>query len=176
MLNTWEWIRLCGFVAYFYFTVAVIFGLFRKSPTIKKQKKLLFQLHLSEGWLGLFALIAHALLLLIDQYQPYRLIEILIPFTSTYQTILSALGIFSFYVFLLVLITSDLWITKMNRKIWKSIHFLVLPAWVMSFVHGVFIGTDSSNPIVQLFYIVTGCSIVIACCIRIYGQNARKMA
>ncbi|MFJ8262515.1 ferric reductase-like transmembrane domain-containing protein [Rummeliibacillus sp. NPDC094406] len=176
MFNTWEWIRICGFLAYFYFTVSVIFGLFRKSPSITKQKNLLFHLHLSAGWLGLLALIMHVLLLLIDHYQPYSIIEILVPFTAKYKPLLSAIGTISLYVFLVVIMTSDLLIRKMNRQLWKSIHFLVLPAWVMIFLHGVFIGTDSANPIIQLFYIVTGSIIIIASCLRVYGTYTKATA
>lgn len=174
LFNTWEWIRLCGFLAYVYFTFAVIFGLLRKSPPITKQKNLLFQLHLSAGWIGLLALILHALLLIVDHYQPYSLIEILVPFTSSYKPILSALGIISLYIFIVVLMTSDLWIGKMNKKIWKSIHFLVLPAWLLTFVHGVFIGSDIGNPMVQVLYIVTGIGVLFAGCIRIYRRNLQK--
>ncbi|MGG0656268.1 ferric reductase-like transmembrane domain-containing protein [Rummeliibacillus pycnus] len=173
MFNTWEWIRICGFLSYFYFTVAVIFGLFRKTPTITKQKNLLFHLHLSAGWMGLLALAAHVLLLLIDQYQPYRIVEILVPFTANYKPILSAIGTISLYVFLIVIMTSDLLISKLNRKLWKSIHFLALPAWVLIFLHGVFIGTDSANPIIEIFYITTGSIIIIASCLRVYGTYTK---
>lgn len=174
MFDTWEWIRICGFLAYFYFTVSVIFGLFRKTPSIKKQKNLLFHLHLSSGWIGLLALVVHVLLLLIDQYQPYQVKEILLPFSAQYKPLLSALGTISIYVFLVVIFTSDVLMGVMNRKVWKSIHFLVLPAWALSFLHGVFIGTDTSNHLIQIFYIVTGSVIIIAGSIRVYGEYTKK--
>ncbi len=153
MFNTWEWIRICGFLAYFYFTVSVIFGLFRKTPSIKKQKNLLFHLHLNAGWM---------------------VKEILLPFSAQYQPLLSAFGTISIYVFLVVIFTSDVLIGVMNRKVWKSIHFLVLPAWALSFLHGVFIGTDTSNHLIQIFYIVTGSIIIIAGSIRVYGEYTKK--
>lgn len=174
MFNTWEWIRICGFLAYFYFTVSVIFGLLRKTPSIKKQKNLLFHLHLNAGWMGLLALMVHVLLLLIDQYQPYQIKEILVPFSAQYKPLLSALGTISIYVFLVVIFTSDVLIGVMNRKVWKSIHFLVLPAWALTFIHGVFIGTDSSNHFVQIFYIVTGSIIIIAGSFRVYGEYTKR--
>lgn len=174
MFNTWEWIRICGFLAYFYFTVSVIFGLLRKTPSIKKQKNLLFHLHVNSGGVGLLALIVHILLLLIDQYQPYQIKEILVPFSAQYKPLLSALGTISLYIFLVVIFTSHFLIGVMNRKVWKAIHFLVLPAWVLTFLHGVFIGTDSSNHFIQIFYIVTGSIVIIVGSFRVYGEYIKR--
>lgn len=166
VISTWEWIRLLGFVSYFYFTVSIIFGLLRKSSTVKSHKNLLFQLHQSAGWFGFAAVIAHMLLLIVDQYEPYRLAELLIPFASDYEPVLSSLGTIAFYLFLIVFLTSDIWIRKMGFTIWKKVHLAVLPAWVLSLIHGVFIGTDSENAYILLFYWGTVVLVVVIFFIR----------
>lgn len=173
-ISIWEWIRLLGFIAYFYFTVSIIFGLLRKSPTVKSHKNLLFQLHQSAGWFGFVALIVHMLLLIIDRYEPYRIAELLIPFASDYKPVLSGLGTIAFYLFLIVFLTSDIFIRKMKFPIWKLVHIAVLPAWVLSLVHGIFIGTDTQNPIVILFYSSTVTTVVIVFFIRYIGEQHKK--
>ena len=51
LTSTWEWIRLLGFLAYFYFTVSIVFGLLRKSTFVKSHKNLIYQVHQNAGWL-----------------------------------------------------------------------------------------------------------------------------
>ena len=173
-LSTWEWIRLLGFLSYFYFTVSIIFGLIRKTPSIKANKNLYFQIHHISGWLGLFAVLLHMILLIIDKFEPYRISEILIPFGADYKPNLSALGTIAFYLFLIVFFTSDFLIKKMGFSIWKKVHLLVLPAWIISLIHGIFIGTDSKNILVLLFYGGTVILVAIMLLIRIISEEHKK--
>lgn len=173
-LSTWEWIRLLGFLAYFYFTISILFGLIRKTPTIQGRKNLYFQLHQISGWLGFIAVIAHMLLLIIDQYEPYQLVEILIPFMASYESILSGLGSIAFYLFLIVIVTSDLWLQKLGFSAWKKLHILVLPSWIISLIHGIFIGTDSNNAVIQLFYGLTVAIIVLVGIVRAFSEGGKK--
>lgn len=174
LISTWDWIRLLGFLAYFYFTVSIIFGLLRKSPFVKSHKNLIYHIHQNAGWLGLITVIGHMLVLIIDHYEPYRLGEILFPFTANYQSFSSALGTIAFYLFLIVILTSDVWIRTMNRSIWKKIHFLVLPAWALSLAHGGLIGTDSENPVILLFYLISAGLTLSILVVRTIGQLTKK--
>lgn len=173
--NTWEWIRIFGFLAYFYFTIAVIFGLLRKSSYVKSNKNLIYQIHQSAGWMGLFILLAHMMLLIIDHYEPYTILEIILPFTSGYKPLISSLGTVAFYLFFVVMITSDIWLQKMNRNVWKKTHFYVFPAWILSLIHGLFIGTDTGNIFVLLFYGVTANITVFLLILRMAGQKKAEL-
>ena len=174
LLSIWEWIRLLGFLAYFYFTVSIVFGLIRKTHAIHSNKNLYFQLHQISGWLGFVAVIAHMILLIIDQYEPYQISEILIPFMSSYQSILSGFGSIAFYLFLIVIVTSDLWIRKMGFSVWKKVHFLIFPAWILSLIHGIFIGTDSNNGVIMIFYGGTVTLVAITFIVRVIGEGDKK--
>lgn len=173
-LSTWEWIRLLGFLSYFYFTLSIVFGLLRKSPVIKSHNNLYFQLHQFSGWLGFFALVAHMILLIIDQYEPYKMIEILVPFSANYRPVLSALGSIALYLFLLVFFTSDFLMKKMGFSRWKKVHLLVFPAWILSLFHGLFIGTDSKNTFILLFYGMSVIIVVVLSLIRIISGEYKK--
>lgn len=176
-ISTWEWIRILGFLAYFYFTIAIVFGLLRKSSFITAQKNLLYQIHQSASWFGLLALIGHMIVLTIDQYQPYTLKDLLIPFANEYATIPTAFGIIAFYLFFIVIFTSDVLIKRMKGNIWKGVHMLVLPAWLISLVHGILIGTDSDNPFVLLFYGITaGITILVMLLRYLMKEPAKKQA
>lgn len=175
IISTWEWIRLLGLLAYFYFTISIIFGLLRKSSFVKSHKNLIYHIHQNAGWLGLITVIAHMFVLLIDHYEPYSIVEILIPFTAKYQSIPSAFGTIAFYLFLMVIMTSDLWIRTMNRSLWKKLHFLVLPAWVISLAHGVLIGTDTENAVIMMFYVVSGGITMSVLAARTISQFVKKV-
>ena len=153
LANTWDWIRLLGFLSYYFFTISFIFGIIRKSSWLMKHKNLMFQLHTIAGWLGLFTLIGHMLILLVDQYMTFTIFEILIPFVTDYHTFGTSLGIVAFYLFTITLYTSDVLIMKMKFPVWKKIHFIVFPAWIFSLAHGLLVGTDSANPFVLSLYI-----------------------
>jgi len=174
LISTWEWIRLLGFLAYFYFTISIIFGLLRKSSFVKSHKNLIYHIHQNAGWLGLVTVIGHMLVLLIDHYKPYSLVEALVPFSAEYESIPSALGTIAFYLFLMVIMTSDLWMRTMNSSLWKKLHFLVLPAWVSSLAHGVLIGTDSENAFVIMLYVASGAVTLLILMARTISKLKNK--
>lgn len=121
-------------------------------PSLKMKKALFHHLHLTSSWGGLFTILAHMILLLGDSYQPYTIKEIILPFSSSYEPIESGIGTIAFILILLVMILSDLWRKGLKGPLWRKIHFLVFPAWVGMLVHGILIGTDSSNPLIIAFY------------------------
>lgn len=174
VFNTWEWIRLLGLIAYFYFTVSIIFGLLRKTPIVQSQKNLLYHIHQSAGWFGFMTLVVHMLLLIIDQYEPYRFVELMIPFASDYRPISSGLGTIAFYLFFIIIITSDLWIRKMKFANWKWLHLAVIPAWLLSLIHGLFIGTDTSNPVILSFYVISVLFVTIAFLFRLLPTKNKE--
>jgi len=151
-LGTWEFIRFFGLLAYFFFTLSIVFGMIQQMARKKTLKPLCFHIHMTSSWAGLFSVLVHMLLLLIDQYEPFAIPEILIPFLASYEPFLSGMGTLAFFLVLAVMITSDLVREKLKRSVWKKIHGLVFPAWLLMLAHGFFIGTDSANLFISLFY------------------------
>ncbi len=151
-LSTWNSIRLSGFLAYFLFTFSIAAGLMSRLFLFQKQKQLMLELHKLSGWAGMLTVVFHATLLSLDSYVPYQIWEIWIPFLAGNAPVLSALGTISFYLFLLVLATSDFFIKTLGRSLWKRIHFLVIPAWMLMTLHGILIGTDSAHPWAAFVY------------------------
>ena len=173
LTNTWDWIRILGFLSYYFFTISAICGIIRKSAWLTSNKNLFFQLHTLAGWLGLFALIGHMIILLIDSYVTFTLFELFVPFLTDYHTVGTTLGIFAFYGFLITLYTSDVSIFKIKFPIWKKIHFIVFPAWLMSLVHAILIGSDSKEPVVIVFYTISILSVAI---LLLFKNKTRKVA
>lgn len=151
-LSNWNLIRTSGFLSYFLFTFSIVAGLMNRLFIFQKQKQLMLELHKISGWTGMLTVVFHATLLLVDTYVSYPIWGILIPFSAEYAQVFSALGTISFYLFLLTLATSDFFIKTLGRSLWKRIHFLVIPAWILMILHGILIGTDSAQPWAAFVY------------------------
>lgn len=99
-------------------------------------------------------IILHVSVLMIDQYLPFSLVQILVPFLSPYQPLWVGLGVLGFYLTLLVTITFYLR-KKIGQKKFKAIHTLSLAAYFGVVLHAFFAGSDSSLGAVQLIYLFT---------------------
>lgn len=144
-LSNWNLIRISGFLAYFLFTFSIAAGITGRISILQKNKQLVMELHQQSGWVGLLTVIFHFTLLLKDHYAPYTLKEIFIPFIAENEPFYSALGTISFYLLIITVATSDFLMKRLGKNLWKKIHFAVIPAWLLSLLHSVFMGTDSQQ-------------------------------
>jgi len=151
-ISSWNFIRLSGFLAYFLLTISLAAGLAGRMAGLKKKKPLMMTLHQTSGWAGFLTIIFHIILLWKDEYVPYTLLELLAPFSAQNAPILSAFGTISFYLFLITIAASDFFMRTLGRKLWKTLHFLVIPAWALMVLHGLLIGTDSTQPWAAFLY------------------------
>lgn len=152
VISNWNFIRLSGFLAYYWFTFAISIGLMSRFGIFQKKKGFMIELHQTSGWAGLLTVIFHLTLLWRDNYINYQIGELFLPFSSDHAPVLSAIGTISFYLFFLVIATSDLFMKSLGRTLWGKIHLLVIPAWILIVVHGIFIGTDSTQPWAAFLY------------------------
>jgi sulfoxide reductase heme-binding subunit YedZ len=143
--TVWTFIRVSGFLGLYLMTFSLAFGLSGSLSVLKRKKALFLSLHQTSGWYGLLTILFHMLLIWQDQYVPYSFGELLLPFYAKNQPLFSAFGTLSFYLFFLVIGSSDFFIKKLGIKLWKKVHLAVIPAWILMLVHGLAIGTDTSE-------------------------------
>lgn len=111
-----------------------------------------FDLHQYTSLLGLAFIVVHVIVLLGNQYVPYSITQLLVPFTATeYRPIWVALGQISLYLFLPV--TFTFYIRKrIGNNLWHIIHFASYAVFALSLLHGVFSGTDTGNIWISSMY------------------------
>ncbi|MGX8176755.1 hypothetical protein ACWS7L_04590 [Exiguobacterium artemiae] len=170
LFSTWTMIRLSGMTGHFFLTLSVLAGLIGSFPTLKKQKARLHHIHLYSGWAGLLAIVLHATLIIVDTYAPMSLLEILIPGTASYEPLWNAFGTISLYLFGFVLVTSDFLKEFLGKTLWKLTHWLVLPAWLLMTLHGIFIGTDTGTLFTIIWY---ACSTLTLFTLVLYRMQLR---
>ncbi|WP_159081835.1 ferric reductase-like transmembrane domain-containing protein [Paenibacillus sp. CAA11] len=178
-LNVWNTVRAAGITSYLLLFVSMIAGMMQGTPLVQgKRKGTINLIHQASGWFGLLFGMVHGMVLYFDQHVGYQPLEILVPFMSHSHPILNGLGTLVIYLMALLIISSDL-MKCIGRKVWRSIHVLAFPAFVMALVHGLLLGSDSSDKGIRLMYAVTGGATAAMFIWRIYVQKkltARKMS
>jgi sulfoxide reductase heme-binding subunit YedZ len=173
-MTTWIILRAAGIGAYVMLFLTVAFGLIATSTPFGKRfaKASSTSVHQFMSTVGLLLLGVHIGGLLLDQYVPFGPTEILVPGASTYRPIPVALGVLAMYAMVLVLASS--WVRRSySPKIWRAIHVLSIPAFVLSFLHGVFAGADAARPWMLLTYVLTGVIVVFLLVLRGFVAGMR---
>jgi sulfoxide reductase heme-binding subunit YedZ len=92
--------------------------------------------------------VLHLLSLLLDTTARVGLLDLVIPFHSSYGTLAIGLGALSVDLLIVVTITAFLK-RRLNKGLWQWLHRLSYVAFALIFLHAVLSGTDFSDPIVS---------------------------
>jgi len=154
--STWFITRSAGMIAYLLLWLSTVWGLAISSKIIDRllHRSFTFDFHqvislLALGFLGL-----HVFILMADQYLPYSLAQILVPFLSPYRPFWVGIGVLAFYISILVTVTFYMR-QKIGMKAFRLIHYASLAGYLGATLHGIFAGTDSSLPAAMLMYVGT---------------------
>lgn len=168
LFSIWNVTRAAAITSYLLLFISMLTGLTFKLPIFpKKMQKIILNTHEAAGWFGLLFGMVHGLVLVFDtEYTSYTIFNILIPFTVEHNVISLSLGIFAFYGFLLLVLSTD-FLKKIGKKMWRAIHFLAFPTFYAALLHGLLLGTDSQSTWMLILYIFTGATVFILTILRI---------
>ncbi|MBA2944059.1 ferric reductase-like transmembrane domain-containing protein [Paenibacillus sp. CGMCC 1.16610] len=159
-LPIWMLIRVFGILSYLSLFVGMALGIAYSFPQWKGQTKArLLRSHTYANHLGTCLALLHTVLLVIDTFMPYDWKEILVPFAAKHSAVLSGTGSIALYGLLLLIFTTDIR-QKLKKKLWFAFHLLSYPIFVLALIHGVFIGTDSSNILIKTMYVTTALLLI----------------
>ncbi|MCL4528615.1 MAG: hypothetical protein M1282_04300 [Chloroflexi bacterium] len=150
----WYITRAAGLTSYFLLWLSMVWGMAIPSrffsPSVEGTYSYDFHEFLSLLGLGFVAL--HVIVLMLDQFLPFSIWQILIPFTDTYRPLWVGLGIIGAYLFLLVTVTFYMR-RSIGTRTFRSIHILSLVGYLGATLHGLYGGTDSALPIARVLYV-----------------------
>lgn len=119
----------------------------------------------------------HIFSLYFDEFVNFDFKDLFVPFASEYRPIelfgypvgsfYVALGVFAFYIFIIIVLTSLLWINKKPRT-WKAIHILSYIGAVFVFIHALYLGTDLAQGTLRWIWIVIGIFTLLAIVTRLW--------
>jgi predicted ferric reductase len=157
----WYLTRAAGLIAYLLLWLSTVWGLVVASKIFDPILHRAFTFDIHE-FLSLFAIgftLLHIVVLLGDQYLPFSLAQVLIPFAAPYRPVWVGLGVIGFYLTLLVTVTFYLR-TRIGQKTFRSIHLISFLSYAAVTGHALYAGTDSVLWSAKLIYAVTALVIV----------------
>ena len=152
----WYITRASGLTAYLLLWFSMIWGLAIPTKILHPavEGTYSYDFHEFISLLGLGFVLLHVVVLLFDQFLPFSVWQIAIPFINSYRPFWVGLGIIGFYISLLVTVT--FYMRKIiGTKAFRSIHVLSLVGYLGVTLHGLFAGTDSALPLAKILYLGT---------------------
>jgi sulfoxide reductase heme-binding subunit YedZ len=152
----WYVTRSAGFASYLLLWLSTALGLAIPTKLFDRlmPRAATFDFHQFISLLAIGFIFLHVGVLMVDRYLPYTLAQILVPFLSPYRPVWVGVGVFAFYLTLLVTVTFYLR-SRIGMKTFKVIHYFSLVSYLGVVLHSFLSGTDSSLPAVQGMYLIT---------------------
>jgi sulfoxide reductase heme-binding subunit YedZ len=151
----WYLARAGGVVAYLLltFTVCAGVGLAGRARVPGFPRFAVNDLHRFAGILTASFIAIHVGSILLDSYVHFSLIQVLVPFASSYRSLPVALGIVAAELLLALGITNRLRQT-LPRRLWRRAHYLNFAVWALATIHGITAGTDNSTTWLMAVYLI----------------------
>ena len=166
----WLLARVAGLSSYAALAIALLTGIAMRTAVLDwlGSNRAMRSLHeyTTVLWLPLGAL--HVLSLLLDSTARIGVVDVVLPFHSSYGTLAIGLGALSVDVLVAVTITSYLK-RRMRKDVWLWIHRLAYAAFALIFLHSVLSGTDFSDPAVSAITWGTGAGLLTLGLARLLG-------
>jgi len=164
---TWIVLRAAGIGAYLMLFSSVSWGLVATTSLFGKRvaKATAISVHQLISTVALVLLATHIGGLLVDSFMPFKPIDVLLPFHTTFKPVAVAFGIGAMWAMLVVLLSS--WTRKhVGPTWWRRLHLLTVPAFILAMVHGIFAGTDAVQPWMWWIYLLTGGIVLFLVIVR----------
>jgi predicted ferric reductase len=146
----WVLARVAGLSSYAALAIALVTGIALRTAVLDwlGSNRALRALHEYTTVLWIPLAVLHLLSLLLDTTARVGLLDLVIPFHSSYGTLAIGLGALSVDLLIVVTITAFLK-RRLNKGLWQWLHRLSYVAFALIFLHAVLSGTDFSDPIVS---------------------------
>jgi len=175
----WYLVRTTGIVSVFTLSSSIALGFLTSSRMLGPKPSIpwLIDLHRFLSSITMILILLHLIGLWADNFTSFSLADLLIPFQSDFLKKQNAItfGIIAFWMIVIVEMTS-LIKTKLNTKIWHTVHLLSVPAVVLSILHGYKIGSDADNPVLIgiTTTAITALSLLIIVRLLIKARNSAE--
>jgi sulfoxide reductase heme-binding subunit YedZ len=174
-MTAWYIARAGGIVAYALLTASVIVGLLLsgRSPSKRWPKFALEDVHRFLGILAGIFIVVHAFGLLIDNYLPFSITDLVVPGAASYRSFWTALGVVSAELLGALAITNH-YRRRIPHALWRKAHRLNFAVWVLALFHGIFAGTDTGSAWAITLYGLSAATVAGLTYVRIDRALAPK--
>ncbi len=165
--------RGSGLIAEVLLTTVVVLGALSAAPGLpgSVRRRVIAQgLHRQLTLAGVVILVVHITSMVLDQYVDLDLVDVVVPFGSSYRTIWLGLGTVAVDLVVVVVVTS-LVRRRMGPRTWRMTHLLAYLAWGLAVLHGLAAGTDVNSQRVRL--LAAGCVAAVGMAVTYRVESAR---
>ncbi len=168
----WVTSRAAGITAFLALTLDVVFGLFVSTGAadklIQRAKSVDIHRWLSSVALGMTGL--HAVALLGDGFVRFDVLDLLVPFASSYRPVAIALGVLAAYAAVIVHLSFE-WRRRLGPKLWRKLHYLSFGLFIAALLHGLLAGSDTTSVGMQLLYSTSGGLVALLTAYRVLRRR-----
>jgi sulfoxide reductase heme-binding subunit YedZ len=171
----WYVTRAAGLTAYLLLWLSTVWGVAVTSKIFDPvlHRMFTYDFHQFLSLLAIGFVILHIVVLLADQYLPFSVAQVLVPFIAPYRPVWVGVGIIGLYLTLLVTIT--FYIRRfIGQRAFRVIHYLSFLAFLATAAHGLLAGTDSALPATRVMYFATTLVVVFLTAYRIFAARATR--
>jgi sulfoxide reductase heme-binding subunit YedZ len=176
-MTAWYVARAGGIVAFALLTASVVVGLLLSGrPASKRWPK--FALEDVHRFLGILTGIfigVHALGLLVDNYLPFSISDLVIPGSAPYRPLATAFGVVAAELLGALAITNH-YRRRIPHALWRKAHRLNFAVWLLALVHGIFAGTDTGSVWAVSLYSLSAATVAGLTFLRVERARTPKPA
>ncbi len=166
----WVLARVAGLSSYAALAIALVTGIGLRTAVFDwlGSNRLVRSVHEYTTVLWIPLAVLHIGPLLLDSTARIGLLDVFVPFHSTYGTLAIGVGALSLDILLVVTVTAYLK-RRMPKELWLWVHRLAYAAFALAFLHAVLSGTDFSDPAVSAITWGTAATLLTLAVVRILG-------
>lgn len=166
--DLWYLTRGSGIVTLVLLTVAVLAGILTVTRWSRPRwpRFVVEGLHRNLSLLATIFLGVHIASSVLDGYVSIRWIDAVVPFGGAYKPFWLGLGAVAFDLFVAVAVTS-LVRARLGYRTWRGVHWLAYGSWAVGMIHGLGLGSDSSQGWMLALYGLCAASVAVALAWRI---------
>lgn len=166
----WVLARVAGLGSYASLSIALVTGIALRTAVLDwlGSNRAVRAVHEYSTVLWIPLAVLHLLSLLLDRTARIGLLDLVVPFHSSYGTLAIGIGALSVDLLIAVTVTSFLK-RQLGKEIWLWIHRLSYAAFALAFLHAVLSGTDFSDPAVSAITWGTAATLLTLTIVRVLG-------
>lgn len=177
----WYFARATGILAFILLTIVSVYGLVISSRAFQKviSGAISYELHRTFSWMALGAVLLHVGSFFFDDFLKISFVEAFVPgaLERSYASALGydmglavAMGIAGLYFMLILILTSE-FRSKLSPKTWRMTHYVSFIAYLAFVAHGVMAGTDSRETWMQILYAASLSLVTTLVLVRILSRT-----
>ena len=173
--SPWTTARASGLTALLALTLDMVLGLLVSTGAADRltRRGRAVEIHRWLSSVGLVLIAIHILVLTTDRFVRFDLLDILVPFLSSYRRVAVGVGVLAAYGALLVHASFNLG-ARIGAKTWRKLHYLSFFVFLSAVAHGLFAGSDSGITGIRALYVASATAVGLMILYRVAALLKRR--